>query len=89
MPTPQPQQPQQPQQQPFFDPTPVEQPVQKQQQQGFAVKTKDTNPELAALWANREGGLDTFGNVGSLRGCLLRVPVTSLAGAGGGVKTNS
>lgn len=43
-----------------------------QQPGSFSVKTKDTNPELAALFANREGGLDTFGNVGS-----LRVPVGS------------
>jgi hypothetical protein len=48
----------------FFDPTPIDPiPVQR----NLAVKTKDTNPELAALWANREGGLDTFGNTGTLR----------------------
>lgn len=52
----------------FFQPAPQPQPPQQPERQGgFAVKTKDTNPELAALWANREGGLDTFGNVGSLR----------------------
>lgn len=56
----------------FFQPAPQPAPHPAAQQQperqgGFAVKTKDTNPELAALWANREGGLDTFGNVGSLR----------------------
>jgi hypothetical protein len=52
----------------FFQPAPQPAPQQQPERQGgFAVKTKDTNPELAALWANREGGLDTFGNVGSLR----------------------
>ncbi|PPR00734.1 hypothetical protein CVT24_000940 [Panaeolus cyanescens] len=31
------------------------------------VKTKDGNDQLAALFADREGGQDTFGNVGALR----------------------
>ncbi|KAF9475031.1 ENTH-domain-containing protein [Pholiota conissans] len=31
------------------------------------VKTKDQNETLAALFADREGGQDTFGNVGQLR----------------------
>ena len=65
VPTPQPQA--QPQQQDFFQQQPAPPPPSQQQERQFAVKTKDTNPELAALWANREGGLDTFGNTGSLR----------------------
>ncbi|KAJ4474426.1 heme peroxidase [Lentinula aciculospora] len=38
------------------------------QQRQFAVKTKSNeNQELANLFADREGGQDTFGNVGQLR----------------------
>ncbi|KJA15873.1 hypothetical protein HYPSUDRAFT_219832 [Hypholoma sublateritium FD-334 SS-4] len=47
------------------------QPPQQQQQQPqgrpIVVKTKDQNEALAALFADREGGQDTFGNVGQLR----------------------
>ena len=44
-------------------------PQQQQQPQGrqIVVKTKDQNEALAALFADREGGQDTFGNVGQLR----------------------
>ncbi|KAF8168921.1 epsin domain-containing protein [Pholiota molesta] len=51
------------------------QPQQQPQQQAASpapgrpiqVKTKDQNEALAALFADREGGQDTFGNVGQLR----------------------
>ncbi|KAF8962876.1 hypothetical protein BDZ97DRAFT_1920207 [Flammula alnicola] len=33
----------------------------------IAVKTKDQNEALTALFADREGGQDTFGNIGALR----------------------
>lgn len=63
----------------FFQPPPQQQAQQQQQpERTFNVKTKDTNPELAALWANREGGLDTFGNVGSLRQSLPAASYTMM-----------
>jgi len=38
------------------------------QQKPFQVRTKkDENEQLAQLFADREGGQDTFGNVGALR----------------------
>ena len=43
-----------------------------QGQKPFAVKKKDDeNESLAALFADREGGQDTFGNVGALRFVIL------------------
>ncbi|CAG7850881.1 Epsin-1 [Serendipita indica DSM 11827] len=37
-------------------------------QPGLNVRTRqDENPALAALFANRDGGIDTFGNYGNLR----------------------
>jgi len=41
-------------------------------QRPFAVKKKEEeNESLAALFADREGGQDTFGNIGSLRFIVL------------------
>jgi hypothetical protein len=52
-------------------PAPSHTPSNQQGSQGqrpFAVKTKDQeNETLAALFADREGGQDTFGNIGALR----------------------
>jgi len=51
---------------------PTNQQQQSNQGRPFAVKTKkeQENEALAALFADREGGQDTFGNVGALR-CVL------------------
>jgi epsin len=48
--------------------TPSNQQQGNQGQKAFAVKKKeDENETLAALFADREGGQDTFGNIGTLR----------------------
>ncbi|KIM44017.1 hypothetical protein M413DRAFT_68137 [Hebeloma cylindrosporum] len=49
-------------------PQPPSQPSSRNQsQRPIAVKTRDDNEALASLFENREGGQDTFGNVGALR----------------------
>ena len=52
--------------------TPSNQQGRNQGQKPFAVKTKEEeNESLAALFAEREGGQDTFGNIGTLRFVLF------------------